>query len=328
MVTHEQWMSDTPGLENLCRHEDSPPTPQDGELALRVAAVGLNFSDLLMIDDRYQVRPDRPFVPGQELAGVVTAAGHGCRFAVGDRIVSKVMWGAFAGRAIVEDRMAIVVPDDVTLKEACAVPVSLTTAVVALTESTELRADETILVHAGAGALGQATIVVARAIGATVIATAGTLDKCNAAVASGAGHVINYNETNFLDEVKALTDGKGVDVVMDSVGGEVGMDSLKCLAWRGRLLVAGFASGTVQALPAHRLLLKGASAIGVYWNHDVDLAMVRRVETKMVDWWRDGFLRQRIDHREGFDAIPDALSDLASRRTIGKVVVSLGREDV
>jgi NADPH2:quinone reductase len=318
-----KWLSDQPGLEHLRSVADDPQSPGEGELLIRVAAAALNFSDLLMIDDLYQVRPKRPFTPGQELAGVVVEAGAGCRFGVGDRIASKVLWGGFANHAIVNDLMAIAVPESVSLQEAAAVPVSLTTAVVALTESTELQPEETILVHAGAGALGQSTIRVARALGARVIATAGSPDKCHAATAAGAEHCIDYRDSDFVEEVKVLTDNRGVDVVLDPVGGHVGVESLRCLAWRGRLLIAGFSGGTLQQLPAHRLLLNGASAVGVYWNHDTDLAMVRRAEEKMLKWWIDGQVTPHVDHRPSLDAIPAALADFAARRTIGKVVATI-----
>ena len=314
------------GLNELTLASQATPQPAAGELVVEVHGAALNFSDLLMINNEYQVRPDRPFTPGQELSGIVMATGTDCTHTVGERVVSKVLWGAFAEHAIARDDMAMTVPESCDLVDAAAMPVAATTAVVALTESTQVQAGETVLVHAGAGGVGLASVQVARALGATVIATAGSLEKCTIAAKWGAQHVINYRKDDFVPFVKALTDGAGVDVIVDSVGGEIGVQSLRCLAWQGRLLIVGFASGEIQNLPSNRLLLKGASAIGVYWSHDVDLPMVRRAEKRMRKLWEDGLVQPVVDRRQSLKAVPQALKDLAGRRTLGKVVVALRSE--
>ena len=279
-----------------------------------------------MINNQYQVRPDRPFTPGQELSGIVMATGNDCTHSVCDRVASKVLWGAFAEHAIVRDDMAMTVPDNCDLVDAAAMPVVATTAVVALTESTQVQAGETVLVHAGAGGVGLASVQVARALGATVIATAGSPEKCAVAAKWGAHHVINYREDDFVPLVMELTDGAGVNVIVDAVGGETGVQSLRCLAWQGRLLIVGFASGEIHNLPSNRLLLKAASAIGVYWNHDVDLPLARRAEERMRKLWEDGLLLPVVDRRRGLEAVPQALEDLAGRSTSGKVVIALRGE--
>ncbi len=325
-TTAAWWAPEALGLSELTLASHPTPQPAAGELVVEVHGAALNFSDLLMINNQYQVRPDRPFTPGQELSGIVMATGTDCTHAVGERVVSKVLWGAFAEHAIVRDDMAMTVPESCDLVDAAAMPVVATTAVVALTESTQVQAGETVLVHAGAGGVGLASVQVARTLGATVIATAGSPEKCAIAAKWGAHHVINYRKDDFVPLVKALTDGAGVDVIVDSVGGEIGVQSLRCLAWQGRLLIVGFASGEIQNLPSNRLLLKGASAIGVYWSHDVDLPMVRRAEKRMRKLWEDGLVQPVVDRRQSLKAVPQALEDLAGRRTSGKVVVALRSE--
>ncbi|MFV1991174.1 MAG: NADPH:quinone oxidoreductase family protein [Acidimicrobiales bacterium] len=315
-------VSDSVELNDLSLARLTTPTPSAGELLVQVHGAALNFSDLLMIQNKYQVRPDRPFTPGQELSGIVIATGPECTRSVGDRVTSRVPWGAFAEHAIVRDDMALDVPAHCDLTDAAAMPVVGLTAIVALTEATQLQAGETVLVHAGAGGVGLASVQVARALGATVIATAGSPKKCSVATKWGAHHVINYRNEDFAGLVNELTNGNGANVVVDSVGGDTSLDSLSCLAWRGRLLIVGFASGKIQNLPANRLLLKAASAIGVYWDHDLDLAMVRRAEKRMYEFWADGSLQPVVDRRQGLEAVPQALDDLAQRRTSGKVVIA------
>lgn len=323
----KSWVSgDLPGRENLEFTTLQLPDVIDNHLLVRVRGAAVNYSDLLMIDDTYQVRPPRPFTPGQEVSGEVVAVGVGAGQRVGEEVMSKVLWGGFAEFALVRDDMALPAPAGTLLAEAAAIPVSFTTAAVALTESTILDKGETVLVHAAAGAVGLASVQVAKALGATVIATAGSEAKCDVARSFGADQAINYREVDFRDRVLDLTGGNGVDVVVDPVGGDHALSSLRSLAWRGRYLIVGFASGTVPQLPANRLLLKGASAIGVYWNHDVDLAMVRRAEERLRGWFDQGFLRPHVDTTFELADLPDALVSLDRGGTQGKVVLRVGEE--
>jgi NADPH:quinone reductase len=298
------------------------PQPAEQELLVLVHGASVNFSDLLMVQNKYQVRPDRPFTLGQELSGVVVETGADCRHEPGSRVTSRAPVGAFAEYCIVRDDMAMRVPAGRDLTDAAAMPIAGLTAVVALTESTQLQPGETVLVHAAAGGVGLASVQIARALGATVIATAGSAEKCAVATNAGAHHAINYREDDFVPLVRELTDNLGADVVVDSVGGATSVQSLRCLAWRGRLLIVGFASGNIPELPANRLMLKAASAIGVYWNHDADLPMVRRAEARLYDFWKDDALRPLVDRRKGLESVPQALADLASRKTSGKVVIA------
>lgn len=318
-----RWSSTENGMDGLVLEAFTPQEPGPGELSVEVGAAALNFSDLLMIDGTYQVKPPRPFTPGQEVAGVVRAAGPGARFKPGDRVAGKVEWGGFASHAIMRDAMAIAIPGDVGLADSAALPVVYTTAYVALTECTAVSADETVLVHAAAGGVGLAAVQIAAARGAHVIAAAGSETKRALALEHGASAAIDPGDPEWFRHCKAMTDGRGIDVVVDPVGGDVTLGSLRVLANGGRLLIVGFASGSIPQIPANRLLLKRASAIGVYWNHDTDGEMLARVTARMMDDLSAGRIRPVVDRRSGLEALPQALGDLAARRTNGKVVLTL-----
>jgi NADPH2:quinone reductase len=316
------WQSDAAGIGGLTMARGPCPAPEDGELLVRVEAAALNFSDLLMIDDRYQVRPPRPFVPGQEIAGTVIAAGGSSGFSPGERVAGKVNWGGFADYAVMRADMAIRIPADVSTIAASALPVVYTTAMVALTESTVVRQGETVLVLAAAGGVGLATVQIARALGARVIAAAGGADKGELARQHGAETAIDYNRAGWSNEVKAATGGNGADVIVDPVGGGVTLEALRALAWEGRLLVVGFSSGEIPAIPANRLLLRRASAIGVYWNHDRDADMLERVSRRLADLLQTGAIAPHIGASFKFAQLPNALAALAERRTTGKLVLT------
>jgi len=318
------WLSgERPGITDLALASLAMPEPGKGELLVRVEAAALNFSDLLMIDDSYQLRPPRPFVPGQEVSGTIITAAPGSRNEVGARIASKVLWGGFAEYAIVRDDMAIAVPDGFDAQRAAALPVVYPTAVVALTESTQLQPGETVLVHAAAGGVGLASVQVAKALGARVIATAGSTEKCQTAQSAGADVAINYREAKWVETVRAATDGVGVDVVVDPVGGDIATESLKCLAWEGRHLIVGFSSGKIPALPANRLLLRRASAIGVYWNHDRDAEMMVRVTKRLQAMIESGTVEPLVGGTYPMTGLPEALAALQDRSSVGKLILDI-----
>lgn len=321
----EAWQSAEPGLDHLARVKMARPTPAPEEIVVRVETSALNFSDLLMIDDRYQVRPPRPFIPGQEVAGTVALAGERSGFRVGDRVASKVNWGGFAEYVAVRGDMAISVPNDASAAAACALPVVYTTAMVALTESTTVSADETVLVLAAAGGVGLAAVEIARHLGARVIAVAGGQEKCALAKTFGANEAVDYHKDKWGEEVKQLTGGSGIDVIVDPVGGSAAKEAMRLIAWQGRYLIVGFTSGEIPAIPANRLLLKRAAAIGVYWNHDRDAVMIRRVSERLSDWLKSGTIRPHIGSTFPFDQLPTALRALNDRKTTGKVILSLNQ---
>jgi NADPH2:quinone reductase len=322
------WFSEAePGIANLSLGRAPIPEPGEGELLVKVAAAALNFSDLLMIDDLYQIRPPRPFVPGQEVAGSVASVGHGTSHAVGMRVASKVYWGGFAEYVIVRDDMAIPVPEGFGAARAAALPVVYPTAVVALTESIELRPGEWVLVHAAAGGVGLASVQVAKALGGRVIATAGSDAKCRIASEAGADLALNYRGEGWVDAVREATDGDGADIIVDPVGGAIATQSLKCIAWGGRHLIVGFSSGDIPALPANRLLLRRASAIGVYWNHERDKEMMARVTGRLAAMIAKNEIDPLIGGTYAMADLPRALEHLQDRASVGKLVLDLAGEE-
>jgi NADPH2:quinone reductase len=315
------WRSNTKGLAGLELGEAPCPEPKPGELLVRVDAAALNYADLLMIDDRYQVKPERPFIAGQELAGTVVVAGQGARFAAGDQIASKVICGGFADYAIVRADMAMRVPAGFSPEAAAALPIAYTTALIALAECTTVSAADTVLVLAAAGGTGLAMVEVAKHYGAFVIAAAGGADKCALTQAHGADIAIDYRRGPLIDQVRAVTIGRGVNVVVDSVGGDATMDALRLLAWGGRLLIVGFSSGTIPQLPANRLMLRRLSAIGVYWDNTHDQDAIARTNERLSNLVESGEVRPHIGAVFPFDELPQALAALGDRGTTGKVIL-------
>lgn len=294
-----------------------PRAPADGA-RVRVIAGGLNFSDLLMARGAYQVRPPVPFVPGQEVVGTVVERGAGCPFAEGDTIAAKVLWGGFAREAVVDAAMARHVPAGVDAIDALVLPVIAVTAWIALFDRARLAAGGSVLVHAGAGALGQAALGLARACGLRAYATVGDAGKCEIARAAGAHQVFVYRDDGWIDEVRAATDGRGVDAILDSVGGAVSEASIRALAREGLLLAAGFSSGQIPAVRLNRLLLRNVGVLGVYWSHADDRERVDAAHAAIDALIARGAWQPRVPTRYPFDALPQALDDLAQRRTTGK----------
>ena len=320
------WQSAEPGLAALRRVDLPVPTPRDNELLIKVGVGALNFSDALMIDDRYQVRPPRPFIVGQEIAGVVAAAGKATTFKAGDLVTGKVDWGGFGEYALLRGDMAIRVPPKLGLKAASALPVVYTTAMVALTECTTIKPGETVLVLAAAGGVGLAAVEIAKHFGARVIAAAGGADKCALAKAHGAHDSVDYREDGWSGRVKELTGGAGVNVIVDPVGGAIAKEALRLIDFDARYLVVGFSSGDIPQIPANRLLLKRAAAIGVYWNHDRDAAMLARVTARLTELAEAGAIRPHIGETFAFDQLPQALTALSERRTTGKVLIAVSQD--
>lgn len=318
------WESpDDPGLSELRVVEAAIPTPGPADLLVKVEAAALNFSDLLMIDGHYQIRPDRPFTPGQEIAGTVVATGEEATVAAGTRVAGKVLWGGFAEYALMRTDMAIVLPDGIDCDTGVALPVVYTTAMVALVEEAGLKAGDTVLIHAAAGGVGLAAVQIAKSLGATVFAVAGGAEKKKLVVEHGADVGIDYRTENFAEIVMEKTGGAGADIVLDSVGGETTKNSLRCIAWQGQLLIVGFSSGEIPQIAANRLLLRRAVARGIYWDHDRDAEMVARCTEKLIALCLEGGIKPVISGGYGFADLPRALEDLRDGGTIGKLVVNI-----
>lgn len=322
------WVSDqTLGIEGLSIKESFAPEPQEGQVLIEVKASALNFSDLLMINDTYQIRPPRPFTPGQEVAGIVIEVPAESSWKPGDRIASKVDWGGFADQCIVRADMAMAIPELVKFSTAAALPVVYTTSMVALGECAVVTPGNTVLVHAAAGGIGLAAVEIAKAMGADVIATAGSAEKLALAAKHGADVLINYQTEDWVARVKDATRGKGANHIVDPVGGAIAEQSLRCIARDGNLLIVGFASGEIPKLEGHRLLLKRASAKGVYWNHDHDGPMLKRVSQRLMEMLETGTINPVVDTQFGFDQLPDALNALQSRNSTGKLVLKGDGDD-
>ncbi len=301
------------------------PTLLPGTLEIEVRAAGCNFFDILMVQGRYQMKPPFPFTPGAEIAGVVRRVGEGVTdFAEGDRVLASAGLGGFAEVAVVGTGGAYKMPREMSFEEGCALPVIYPTSYAGLVDRGALAKGETLLVHAAAGGVGIAAVQIGKALGARVIATAGSADKLEIARENGADETIDYRKEDFVAHVKQLTDGKGADVIYDSVGGDVFDRSLKCIAWNGRLLVIGFASGRIPEVKANRILLKNIAVTGLHWGAHVmhDPARIEVTFRALFDLYEAGKIKPVIFKRYSLDDVPTALEALASRKTYGKLIVA------
>ncbi len=301
-------------------------SPGPLECLVRVKALALNFPDLLLIAGKYQLKPELPATPGMEAMGVVEQVGPGSRFAPGDRVSISVLHGAFVEAGVFPDAFLMPVPKGMSNAQAAAFHVTYQTSFCGLGRRASLEAGETLLVHGAAGGVGTAAVQLGRAMGATVIATAGGPDKCAVARQCGAHHVIDTRSEDFVERVKTLTEGKGADVIYDPVGGETFDKSTKVLAFEGRLLVIGFASGTIPTIAVNRLLLKTASVVGLQWGAYKLVApqVVEDAHRTLSAMFEAGAIAPVIDPRRfDFAQLPEALAHLESRKAVGKVVVTV-----
>ena len=309
--------------------ERPDPVPGQDELLVRVKAAGVNFADTLMARGRYQRKPETPFTPGIEVAGEIVASGAG-----GEQrglVCANIPTGGFAELALVPERAATAIPDDVPFDVALALlGVNYPTAYYALHHRAQIRPGETVLVHAGAGGVGSAAVQTALAHGSRVIAAAGSQEKLAVCRELGAETVVSYQSADWEKVVRAATGGAGVDVIFDPVGGRIGVDSLRCLAWRGRLLTVGFASGSIPELPSNRLLLKEGSALGVFWGEAAkrDPALLREVHAALLTLYRAKQVAQLIGARFALANAPSALAALRARKSVGKIVLAPSLEQL
>jgi NADPH2:quinone reductase len=314
------------GPQGLVVEERSPPPLGPGEVRLSMRAAGVNFPDLLMTRGLYQLRPPLPFVPGLEGAGEVVECGPGVEgWRPGQRAIVRLRPGTFAEEVVAPAARLFPAPAGFDDAEAAAFSVGHRTAWHALVERGRLRPGETLLVHGAAGGVGLAAVELGARLGARVIATAGEDAKLAVARAKGAAEAINYRRDDFRQAVLALTDGQGADVIYDPVGGEVFRQSLRCIAWGGRLLTVGFASGEIAAAPANTLLLKGASLVGVRVGEfgRRDPAAERRTLETLNRMAEAGQLRPHVSHRLPLARAAEALMLLETRQVVGKAVLTM-----
>jgi NADPH2:quinone reductase len=320
----------------LCRQFGPPdalvveelPSPRagPGEVVISVKAASVNFPDVLIIQNKYQFKPPLPFSPGSELAGVVKEAGEGVKaFKPGDRVIAFTTYGAFAEEVRTEAARLLPLPEGMDFASGAAFLLTYGTSDHALRDRGALKAGESLLVLGAAGGVGLAAVEIGKALGARVIACASTAEKLAVCREHGADETINYSSEDLRERIKALTDGKGVDVVYDAVGGPYSEPAFRSIAWRGRLLVVGFAAGDIPRLPLNLPLLKGASVVGVFWGDFARREPRQFAESvrQLGAWYREGKLRPHVSQTLPLAQAADALKLMAARQVKGKLVLTV-----
>lgn len=312
--------------EKLVIEKRPDPVPGRGEALIDIKAAGINFPDVLVIAGKYQVKVPPPFVPGNEVAGIVEAVGEGVtRVKPGDRVIATPASGGFAEKCVAPENSCMPLPAALNFEQGAGFTVTYATTYHAFRQSTRLQPGETVLVLGAAGGVGITAVEVAKAMGARVIAAASSEEKLQFAREAGADATINYSEVSLREAVKELTGGDGVDLVYDPVGGELAQMALRSLAWQGRYLVIGFACGQIPDFPANLTLLKEASIIGVWWgtwaSRNPQDARQNLVElAAMVE---SGKLVPRVTEQYPLERFVDAFSAITERRARGKVVLTM-----
>ena len=319
------WLCETlDGVESLQWRELPTPEPAAGEVRIRVHAASLNFPDLLVVRGHYQVKPPLPFVPGAEYSGHVEAIGAGVEhLKIGDAVAAVGVCGGFGTHALANAAHVIRLPAGFDLADAAAFAFTYGTAHHALMDRGALRAGETVLILGAAGGVGSAAVQVAKAAGARVIAAASTDDKCARCLDLGADDTVNYSRENLREVLKQMTHGKGVDVVLDPVGGEWAQDAFRAIAWRGRYLIVGFAGGASPALPWNLPLLKGASMVGVFWGEFVrrEPQALKPALGELMRWYAEGRIKPLIDARLPMSELVQAYARMGTRQVCGKLLL-------
>ena len=328
-TTMQAWLCENPvGVDALTWKELPTPSPQSGEVLIEIEAASLNFPDALIVQNKYQMKPPLPFVPGSEYAGTIRAVGADVsHLKVGQRVACLPGTGGFATHALAPARLCLPLPDDFSSVDAAAFIMIYATSHHALIDRAQLRAGETVLVLGAAGGVGTAAIQIAKAMGAKVIAAASSAEKCALCTTLGADATINYQTDNLRDALKTLTGGKGPDVIYDPVGGDFAEQAFRSIAWRGRYLVVGFASGPIPALPFNLALLKGASVVGVFWGDfakrepQANAAMMQ----ELAQWYGQGKIKPVIDRTMPMADLKAAYAHMGSRQVMGKLVMVNGQ---
>ena len=313
------------GLPDSLVYTDIPdPVAGKGQVVVDMKAAGVNFPDVLIIQNKYQAKPPLPFSPGSELAGIVSSIGEGVsNVKVGDSVIALCGWGAFAQKVIAPATGLIPMPAGLDFDTAASFTLTYGTSYHAVKDRAQLKAGETILVLGAAGGVGLAAVQIAKALGARVIAAASTEEKLAVCRANGADATINYTTEDLRERIKALTDGKGPDVIYDPVGGDLAEPAFRSIAWRGRYLVVGFAMGDIPRLPLNLTLLKGASIVGVFWGEFTkrEPAQFAAGLREMFTWMQQGKIKPLISHRYALKDSAAALNDMMNRKVTGKVII-------
>ncbi len=319
------------GAPDTIRFEEfAEGEPAEGMVRISLRASAINYFDSLMIAGQYQVKPDLPFVPGSEVSGVVTKAPPGSGFKSGDRVMALVDNAGLTrgGYSEVADAAPVAVyhvPDKMSFEEAAGFHLVFQTGWFGLHRRANLKAGETLLVHAGAGGVGSAAIQLGKAAGATVIATAGSDEKVEVCRTLGADHAINYKTQDFVEEVKRITAGRGADVVYDPVGGDVYDRSTKCIAFEGRIVIIGFTSGRIPQAPANHVLIKNYAVVGLHWGLYARRApeLIPLAMKALLDLYEAGKIKPYISARVPLSDAPRALASVAGGKSTGKVILTV-----
>ncbi|MDO9094555.1 MAG: NADPH:quinone oxidoreductase family protein [Rubrivivax sp.] len=319
------WLCETlDGVDALQWRELPTPEPKAGEVRIAIKAASLNFPDLLIVQGKYQVKPPLPFVPGAEFAGTVDAVGEGVtHLAVGAPVAAIAGTGGFGTHACVNAAQVMPLPPGFALEDGAAFAFTYGTSYHALIDRAQLKAGETVLVLGAAGGVGTAALQIAKAAGARVIAAASTDEKCALCLQLGADATLNYSTQDLRETLKALTGGKGPDVVYDPVGGALAEPVFRSIAWRGRYLVVGFAGGGIPALPWNLALLKGASVVGVFWGDFVRREPKANAAALMqlAQWYGQGLIKPVLDQTLPMSDIHAAYARMGSRQVMGKLLL-------
>jgi NADPH2:quinone reductase len=310
--------------EQLELAELPDPEVGPGQVGIEVQACGCNFADLLLCRGKYQLRPALPFSPGSEVAGRVYALGAAVSgLTIGQNVAAQLGYGGYATRVAADVRRVQAMPEGMAFADACALGVAYHTAYLALHDRARLRAGESLLVHAAAGGVGLAAVELGVALGARVIASASSDDKLELCKRRGAHEALNTSGDGWAERVRKLTQGRGADVIYDSVGGELFEQSLKCIAWGGRLLVIGFSSGDIPKVALNRVMLKHISIVGLNLGGyaQQDQTKLRDASAELFALYARGALRPLVDARFVLGDAAKALAELGSRRSVGKLVL-------
>jgi len=303
------------------------PAAGPGEVVIEMRACGVNFPDVLIIQNKYQFKPPLPFSPGGEVSGVVLSVGEKVKhLKPGDRVVALCGHGGFAEQVVVPATRVFPMPKGMDFINGACTLYTYGTSYHALKDRAQLKRDEIVLVLGAGGGVGLAAVELAKLMGAIVIAAASSADKLVACAQKGANHLINYSEENLRARIKEITHDKGVDVVYDPIGGDLAIEALRSMAWKGRYLVVGFASGTIPQFPANLPLLKGCAIVGVFWGSFAEREPQKSLQNfgELLGFIHSGVIKQHIHKIYPLEDAAQALSDLMNRKITGKAVVKVG----
>jgi len=309
--------------------ETQLPTIAADEVLINVSACGVNFPDLLIIQNKYQIKPNLPFSPGGEVSGVIQTVGENVKhLKAGDKVLALCGWGGFAEQVKVKSSRVFPLPAGMDFIQGAGTLYTYGTSYYALKDRAQLKSGETLLVLGAAGGVGLAAVALGKLMGATVIAAASSKEKLKVCQEKGADHLINYSEEDLRTRIKAITSDNGIDVVFDAVGGKHSEPALRCMAWKGRYLVVGFASGEIPQFPANLPLLKGCSIVGVIWGSfsEREQELNKKNFSELFTWLKEGKIKQHIHKIYPLNEAAQALQDLMDRKIIGKAVVKIGND--